>query len=70
MLGDANGDNRITVVDATSVLKECAVLAGGSGRRIDEDKRDAVDYNRDGRITVVDATQILMRCAELAKKAG
>lgn len=68
-LGDANGDTKITVADASCVLRECAALAGKFPRTIDADKRDAADYDRNSKITVVDASCILRCCAELSKKA-
>ena len=54
MLGDTNGDGKITPADATVVLKNYV----GSIELSNEEK-EAADTNRDGKITPADSTVIL-----------
>ncbi len=51
MLGDVNGDNTVTVVDATLTQRNVAKLESFS-----EDQFSCADTNGDGEISVVDAT--------------
>ena len=54
LLGDINGDNKITTVDALQALQ------AASGRRTLSDiEKAAADVNGDGKITTVDALKIL-----------
>ena len=56
IIGDANGDGKVTVADATAIVKRIA----GRGTVIDESQ---ADVNQDGRVTVADATAIVRSIA-------
>jgi hypothetical protein len=53
--GDANGDDKISVTDATAALR----AALGLGGTLDDDTLAALDLNGDGKVTVSEVTQIL-----------
>ena len=52
MLGDANGDGTVTLLDALHAL--CAILGGTSA-----DRMPAADMDGDGTLTLADVVQIL-----------
>lgn len=60
MVGDANGDGRISIADVTVIQKYLAKI----GEMSDNNKKYA-DLNGDGRITVADATIIQKKIAGL-----
>lgn len=53
LLGDADCDNEVTIIDATRIQRFLAGLVGG-----DEIDSDAADADEDGDLTVIDATAI------------
>lgn len=53
IVGDADGDGRVTIIDATFIQRYLAQL-----EIIDEDRLTCVDTDKDGLISVMDATQI------------
>ena len=53
MIGDANGDGKINVKDATQIRKAAASLV-----TLDEVQTLAADANGDGKVNVKDATAI------------
>ncbi len=53
VFGDANGDGKVTVADATTIQKYCASLVNFS-----DNTKSLADVDRNGRITVSDATKI------------
>jgi|GEM_PF-1382838 hypothetical protein len=63
-LGKINDDERITVIDATAVLRECAARAN-SKTILPEKKAFNADLDFDGRLSVVDATLLLRYCGYL-----
>ena len=69
MMGDVNGDGKITAVDASQVLVEYTKLTDGSGD-FDARKKKAADVNADGKITATDASAILIYYAELTDKGS
>lgn len=60
VLGDADGNGRVTAADARLVLRFAAKLITE-----DEINKDASDYNRDGKIVSADARMILRASARL-----
>ncbi len=62
LIGDANGDGKISIADATVIQKYLAKIGSMS-----EDKIKIADINGDGRISVADATIIQKRLAGLIK---
>ena len=52
-LGDANGDGKVNVKDATQIQKAAASLVN-----LDEEQAQAADVNGDGKVNVKDATAI------------
>lgn len=60
--GDANGDGKISITDATIIQKHLARLSTLSGKNI-----SAADLNGDGKITVADATIIQKKLAGLIR---
>lgn len=67
MMGDINGDKKITAADASLVLVEYAKMNDGKGE-FDARKSKAADVNGDGKITAADASAILVYYAELTDK--
>lgn len=59
LLGDADGDGKVTVVDATAIQRELASIPVGSFNE------KAADVDGDGNVTVSDATYIQSWLAEL-----
>lgn len=53
LLGDADGDGYIMIVDCTLIQRDIAALA-----EIESDNRDAADVDADGIICILDATEI------------
>ena len=53
LLGDANGDGKVNVKDATQIQKAAASLVN-----LDEEQAQAADVNGDGKVNVKDATAI------------
>ncbi len=53
VFGDANGDGKVTVSDATMIQKHCASLL-----TLSSDAQKLADTDRNGRISVSDATRI------------
>ena len=62
LIGDANGDGRISIADATIIQKYLAKIGSMS-----EEKLKIADISGDGRISVADATIIQKRLAGLIK---
>ena len=58
MIGDLNGDGKISTVDAVVVLKYAAQMI-----LFDETQMKAADVNRDGKVNTADATYILKYAA-------
>ena len=63
MLGDADGDGYIMIVDCTLIQRDIAGLA-----KIKSDNRDAADVDSDGIICILDATEIQRYLAEMKVK--
>ena len=68
MMGDINGDKKLTAADASLVLVECAELADGGTGNFDARKKSAADVDKDGKLTPKDASAILVYYAELTDK--
>jgi hypothetical protein len=64
--GDANGDDKISVSDATAALR----AALGLGGPLDADTLAALDLNGDGKVTVSEVTQILRAALGLGNLDG
>lgn len=62
LVGDANGDGKITIKDATVIQKHLAKIS-----KISDQKINLADMNRDGKITVADATAIQKKIAGIMK---
>ena len=60
IIGDADGDGEIAVIDATAIQRHCANLA------VTNFSATAADADEDGTIAVIDATQIQRVCASLS----
>ena len=60
VLGDANGDGKVTVADATLVQKHAARMV-----TLDSVRQKAADVDFDGKVTVKDATLIQKYCARM-----
>lgn len=58
LIGDANGDGKLTISDATAIQKHIAKIA-----EISNGNLPAADLNGDGKITVADATVIQKKLA-------
>ncbi len=63
--GDADGDGKITILDATRIQRYLAGLAGE-----DEISMDDADADGDGKITILDATRIQRVLARLCRMDG
>ena len=63
LLGDADGDGSIMIVDCTLIQRDIAALA-----EIKSDNRDAADVDSDGIICILDATEIQRYLAEMEVK--
>ena len=63
MLGDADGDGSVTIVDATAIQRTIAELTTKAF------VADAADVDRDGTVTIMDATAIQRYIAELSTAA-
>ena len=63
LMGDADGDKKVTIVDATRIQR---VLAGLSQKTADYDT--AADVDQDGKVTIIDATCIQRYLAGLENK--
>ncbi len=61
MIGDTDGDNKITVLDATYIQRHCAKLMTLEGNAF-----KAADTDNDDKIAVLDATYIQRYCAKLS----
>lgn len=58
LIGDANGDGKLTISDATAIQKHIAKIA-----ELSKEKFTVADLNGDGKITVADATIIQKKLA-------
>lgn len=65
LLGDVNGDGKITIADATTIQKHLAKLTELSGEQLIN-----ADTNSDGKITITDATRIQKFLAKLIPSLG
>ncbi len=65
LAGDANNDNKISVVDAKWVLQNLASL-----RDFDDNQKAIADVNGDGKLSVVDAKWILQAVAGIRELGG
>ena len=65
IIGDLNGDGKVTIDDATLVQKAIAEMIS-----LNEDQKKAADTNGDGNITIDDATMIQKYVAELIDHLG
>ena len=63
LLGDADGDGNIMIVDCTLIQRDIAALA-----EIRSDNREAADVDSDGIICILDATEIQRYLAEMEVK--
>lgn len=63
ILGDANGDGKLTALDAAFIAKK---LADAMGKPVSVDEYPAADFNGDGKITALDAASIAKYLAEQA----
>ena len=61
MLGDVDGDSKVSVMDATAVQRHVAQLA-----TIPEDRLVCADTDKDGKVSVMDATMIQRFVAQLS----
>ena len=61
ILGDANGDGKVTVADATTVLRHAAKIEYITA----ENLLKAADVNKDGDVTIGDATKLLRFIAKI-----
>lgn len=59
LLGDVDGDGKISAADATDVLQEYSALSTGKDSSFSSKKKKAADVNKDGSIDASDATSIL-----------
>ena len=62
LVGDANGDGKLSIADATVIQKHLAKIG-----EITEDNIELADLNCDGKITVADATVIQKKLAGIIK---
>lgn len=60
LIGDVDGDGKVTIIDATHIQRHIAQLA-----TISEDRIICADTDKDGRITIIDATMIQRFIAQL-----
>lgn len=60
IIGDVNGDGKVSVMDATFIQRHIAQLTS-----IDEDRLTCADTDKDGRISITDATMIQRFIAQL-----
>ena len=60
LLGDVDGDGKVSILDATKIQRHIAKL-----EILSEDKLSHADTNKDGNVTIKDATQIQMLIAKL-----
>ncbi len=60
IIGDADGDGKVSVADATFIQRHIAQLTS-----IDEDRLTCADTDKDGRISIVDATTIQRFIAQI-----
>lgn len=65
LLGDVNGDQKITISDATAIQKHLANLT-----ELNDEQLINADTNRDGKISISDATQIQKYLASLIPSFG
>lgn len=65
LLGDVNGDGKITIADATAIQKHLAKLTELSVEQLIN-----ADTNSDGKITITDATRIQKYLAKLISSLG
>ena len=65
VLGDADGDGKVTVMDATTIQKYKAYLIGA-----DKVHMEAADVDKDGYVSVIDATKIQKYLASLIPALG
>ena len=65
IIGDLNGDGKVTIDDATLVQKAIAEMIS-----LNDDQKKAADTNGDGNITIDDATMIQKYVAELIDHLG
>lgn len=66
ILGDIDGDGKVAVSDAVSVLTEYARVAAGNEAQFSEAQKGKADVNKDGVIDVADAVGILTYYAKQA----
>lgn len=66
LLGDVDGDGKVSSVDASAVLAEYAAISGGNAPAFSEVQFRAADITRDGKTDSVDASQILSYYAYLS----
>lgn len=60
ILGDVDGDNKVSVMDATEIQRHIAKLT-----TLSENRLACADTDKDGKVTVLDATQIQLFIAQL-----
>ena len=63
LLGDIDGNEVITAIDASAVAKHCAEITTLTGEAL-----QAADADDNGVITVIDASEIAKYCADLTSK--
>lgn len=59
ILGDVDGDGKVSASDATDVLQEYSALSTGKESSFNAKKKKTADVNKDGNIDASDATSIL-----------
>ena len=57
-MGDANGDGKVTAIDARTVLQ----VASGS-KTVEEDVFNRIDMDKNGKVTAIDARKVLQTAA-------
>lgn len=65
IIGDVNGDGKISILDATEIQKYLAELS-----TLNDEQLAVADTNGDGKISILDATEIQKYLAELIPSLG
>ncbi len=60
ILGDVDGDDKVSIMDATEIQRHIAQLT-----TISEDRLTCADTDKDGKVSIIDATQIQRFIAQL-----
>ena len=65
LIGDVNGDGKISILDATEIQKYIAQLS-----YLNDEQLAVADVNGDGKISIIDATEIQKYIAQLIPSLG